>query len=104
MSLRSVSTVSGRYRYPSESPNTAGITVSAPKRDTDTDGPRCPGCGSRDVLPRRVYCRPSCKARHEHAEALKRPSLFTGFQTLSSEWPEDETNPSVGEGRGEGPE
>ena len=47
----------------------------------------CPGCGSPDVLPGRLYCRPSCKARHEHLERQQRPSLLTGLTVLDSEWP-----------------
>lgn len=35
----------------------------------------CPGCGSPDVLPGRVYCRPSCRARHQHREGQRAPRL-----------------------------
>jgi hypothetical protein len=36
----------------------------------------CPGCGSTDVLPGRIYCRPSCKVQHEYLEREQRPNLF----------------------------
>ena len=36
-------------------------------------GPPCPGCGSPSVLPGRVYCRPTCKARHQWQRGRERP-------------------------------
>ena len=50
----------------------------------------CPGCGSTDVLPGRTFCRPSCKARHEHRERQAAPALFNLGVALRSEWPDDE--------------
>ena len=49
----------------------------------------CPGCGLPDVLPGRVYCRPSCGSRHQHRESQSRPNLFNGL-TLVSEWPTED--------------
>jgi hypothetical protein len=35
----------------------------------------CPGCGSTEVLPGRIYCRPSCRAKHQWRQAQARPRL-----------------------------
>ena len=50
----------------------------------------CPGCGSTVVLPGRLYCRPSCKAKHEHRERQQRPSLFSLGDSLHSEGPDED--------------
>ena len=62
----------------------------------------CPGCGSTAVLPGRLYCRPSCKAKHEHRERQQRPSLFSLGDSLQSEWPdEDDKKPRGAAGSGQ---
>jgi hypothetical protein len=48
----------------------------------------CPGCGNPDVLPGRVYCRPSCKAKHEHKTRPARlPGLLDAEALLTTELP-----------------
>jgi hypothetical protein len=39
--------------------------------------PTCPGCGVEftPVPPTRVYCRPSCAARHQHQQGQQAPRL-----------------------------
>ena len=49
----------------------------------------CPGCRASVILTGRVFCRPSCKAKHEHQERQQRPSLFTGLTVLDSAWPSE---------------
>ena len=60
--------------------------------DVGVDGadPTCPGCGSTEVLPGRVFCRPSCKARYEHRERQANPALFSLGDSLQSEWPDED--------------
>lgn len=49
----------------------------------------CPGCGAPVTIPGRVYCRPSCRAKAEHAARQQRPSPLTGLSVLDSEWPRE---------------
>ena len=51
----------------------------------------CPGCGADVTLPGRVFCRPSCRARHEWRERQAQPSMLLLGDVLDSEWPERET-------------
>jgi hypothetical protein len=46
----------------------------------------CPGCGNPNVPPGRVFCRPSCRARYEHREREREPSLFPRELSMESEW------------------
>jgi predicted nucleic acid-binding Zn ribbon protein len=45
----------------------------------------CPGCGTANVPPGRVFCRPSCRARYEHRERQREPRLFPAVLSLESE-------------------
>lgn len=66
--------------------------VEAPTMSTQL----CPGCGSPDVLPGRVYCRPTCKARHELQQAQREPRLplLSDADILQTELP-DEPQPKI---------
>ncbi len=49
---------------------------------------QCPGCGSTAVLPGRVYCRPSCKAKHQWRSTTPRlPGLLDEAAVLRTELP-----------------
>jgi hypothetical protein len=56
------------------------------------DAPTCPGCGAAVTIAGRVYCRPSCRVRHQHQlrerQRPQQPGLFPGRSTidLTSEW------------------
>jgi hypothetical protein len=64
----------------------SAVRLSGPGQGRESvENVPCPGCGA-PVLPGRVFCRPSCKARHEHREAQHRPRLFATLD-LESEWP-----------------
>jgi hypothetical protein len=53
---------------------------------------QCPGCGGDVTIPGRVYCRPSCRVRHEWRDRRSTPSLFTLGAELQSEWPAEDSN------------
>jgi hypothetical protein len=55
----------------------------------------CPGCGSPNVLPGRVYCRPTCKARAQWREGQRAPRL-PGLDPLRVELPPDPHPPHAG--------
>ena len=72
------------YRYAAECADSGSrITGTGIPRSAGT-GTRggaaviCPGCGATfdPVPPSRRFCRPSCRARHEHREATRTPRLF----------------------------
>jgi methylphosphotriester-DNA--protein-cysteine methyltransferase len=63
----------------------ADVGPIGPTPTTTADDVRCPGCGSSNVPAGRVFCRPSCRAKHEHREAQRNPRLFPREITSESE-------------------
>ena len=55
-------------------------------RDSRNEPRRCPGCDA-PVTPPRVFCKLSCRLRHEFRERERLPRLFPREMTLNSEWP-----------------
>ena len=64
------------------------MTPTVPSTKGGLVDPTCPGCGSTEVLPGRVFCRPSCKARYEHRERQRAPALPLDGE-LDSEWQDE---------------
>jgi hypothetical protein len=68
-----------------ETPKKGGHCAAA----VSAQSARCPGCGFAEVLPGRVYCRPSCRVRHQwrqrEVERQRAPLLFQPAMTLESE-------------------
>lgn len=56
----------------------------------------CPGCGSPVTLPGRTFCRPSCRAKHQHRQAPPTLPLLDPEAVLDPELP-----PARPRGRGE---
>ena len=49
--------------------------------------PACTGCGGEVSITGRVYCRPSCRARHQWRQAQERRPLFDKDDVLRTELP-----------------
>lgn len=43
----------------------------------------CPGCGSDSILPGRIYCKPSCRARAQWRAAQGKPRPLFDFEPES---------------------
>ena len=62
--------------YPEPEPHQAGNHT-----------PACPGCGGEVTITGRVYCRPSCRARHQWRQAQERRPLLERDDVLRTELP-----------------